>query len=345
VAVCGNGVLEPGEQCDDGNLFDLDGCDSQCKYEVVGRLGAITISNTAGPAFCVHTGNALGTKALQALAVNQFNSSLMTSINGGVLNALTQFLGLSDLTGKNATGFSIGIVDGTIDPAKGAWPAGPAPEDWHFFADPAGINMGLPTSQLTNAVSTNGAITAGPNTVQLTLNLGQGPVPLTLNNAKISGTVTTASVPGDLPANLKLQAGLMVLDGVTATGNGQGLCGDVTVGSLSKVPAPMMLVGGLCTQGYTATNSLLDVLVSGCTTILGAVVSPTQPDVAGNGMAVTPLTAGAGHVVTVPPGDNDAYSSYLQFTALRQHFTGESCTSVAQCQTGQSCTGMVCTPQ
>ncbi|HEY2772589.1 MAG TPA: myxococcus cysteine-rich repeat containing protein [Candidatus Binatia bacterium] len=29
-SVCGNGVLEPGEQCDDGNLVEGDGCDSSC---------------------------------------------------------------------------------------------------------------------------------------------------------------------------------------------------------------------------------------------------------------------------------------------------------------------------
>ena len=28
--ICGNGVAEPGEQCDDGNLTDGDGCDSNC---------------------------------------------------------------------------------------------------------------------------------------------------------------------------------------------------------------------------------------------------------------------------------------------------------------------------
>src|SRR5262249_48335918 len=27
---CGHGVLEPGEQCDDGNAIDGDGCDSNC---------------------------------------------------------------------------------------------------------------------------------------------------------------------------------------------------------------------------------------------------------------------------------------------------------------------------
>jgi cysteine-rich repeat protein len=30
--VCGNRIVEPGEQCDDGNLVDNDGCDSQCHF-------------------------------------------------------------------------------------------------------------------------------------------------------------------------------------------------------------------------------------------------------------------------------------------------------------------------
>ncbi len=29
-AVCGNGILEPGEECDDGNTIDEDGCSSTC---------------------------------------------------------------------------------------------------------------------------------------------------------------------------------------------------------------------------------------------------------------------------------------------------------------------------
>jgi cysteine-rich repeat protein len=32
---CGNGVLEPTEQCDDGNLTDGDGCRSDCTYELI----------------------------------------------------------------------------------------------------------------------------------------------------------------------------------------------------------------------------------------------------------------------------------------------------------------------
>lgn len=35
VPVCGNSVLEPGEECDDGNVASCDGCSSSCKPEVV----------------------------------------------------------------------------------------------------------------------------------------------------------------------------------------------------------------------------------------------------------------------------------------------------------------------
>lgn len=32
-AVCGNGLVEAPEQCDDGNTQNLDGCDASCKFE------------------------------------------------------------------------------------------------------------------------------------------------------------------------------------------------------------------------------------------------------------------------------------------------------------------------
>ncbi|MBX3395025.1 MAG: DUF4215 domain-containing protein [Phycisphaerae bacterium] len=32
-AVCGNGIVEPGEQCDDGNQAAGDGCDQNCRLE------------------------------------------------------------------------------------------------------------------------------------------------------------------------------------------------------------------------------------------------------------------------------------------------------------------------
>src|SRR5205085_12660879 len=35
-AVCGNGVVEIGEQCDDGNTADCDGCSAGCRVERCG---------------------------------------------------------------------------------------------------------------------------------------------------------------------------------------------------------------------------------------------------------------------------------------------------------------------
>jgi cysteine-rich repeat protein len=37
VGNCGNGLLDPGEQCDDGNILDADGCSHLCALEVCGN--------------------------------------------------------------------------------------------------------------------------------------------------------------------------------------------------------------------------------------------------------------------------------------------------------------------
>jgi cysteine-rich repeat protein len=42
---CGDGVLNPGEECDDGNQLDFDGCDSSCHVETNGRPTCVV----AGP--------------------------------------------------------------------------------------------------------------------------------------------------------------------------------------------------------------------------------------------------------------------------------------------------------
>jgi cysteine-rich repeat protein len=39
VSTCGNGVLDPGEQCDDGNTVDGDGCSASCLSELIPGIG------------------------------------------------------------------------------------------------------------------------------------------------------------------------------------------------------------------------------------------------------------------------------------------------------------------
>lgn len=54
ISTCGNAVIEPGEQCDDGNAIDGDGCSATCQTDVKLALGsACVIGNDCQSGFCV----------------------------------------------------------------------------------------------------------------------------------------------------------------------------------------------------------------------------------------------------------------------------------------------------
>jgi len=42
---CGDGVLDPGEECDDGGREPLDGCDAQCRREWEGEVAGILVAS------------------------------------------------------------------------------------------------------------------------------------------------------------------------------------------------------------------------------------------------------------------------------------------------------------
>jgi cysteine-rich repeat protein len=364
IAVCGNGVLEAGEQCDDGNLLDLDGCDSTCKYEVVTRMTSIAIQGTAAPAFCTPASNRLGTQSLTPTALNSLNTTLTNGVNAGTTNVTTQFLGLDDLTGvSDPNGLSIGVMSASPDPAKGTWP-GNNPIDWWFLAAGSTVSNGLPTGILTNGALSARQLTGGPSDVSLTLLLGGSPAVLEMLSARIAATIDGSPAPNvPAPPPAQLAAGLTVFQNVTGSGTNQGLCGNITVESLAQIPIPQQLAQGgttacgKCTGSATYTycgmgmpvgpncNSLLDALVGGCKAVACIItaINPEQPDVPANG-TVTPLSLGAGNKVPTSQwnGDRDAYSSYLKFDGNRAHFTGETCTQNKDCQTGQMCQTGVC---
>lgn len=364
--LCGNGTIDPGEQCDDGNNFDFDGCDSACGYEAVMRMTSVAIMGTPAPAGCTPTTNALGTKVISdATVLAQLNTPIQQGVDDGSINVLMQFLGLSDLTGANASGLQLGMLNGAYDPAKGTWP-GPGPIDWWFLADHSSISMGLPKGAFTTASITNYALGAGPDDVALTLDFGGGPAVLQMHEAHLSATITTNSPPNvPAPPPGMLAAGLTVFRKLTANSNGQGLCGNITVASLAQIPAPQQLTTAspitlsicqACPNSHSYTycgagkpvsascNSLLDVIVGGCglikvgNTCTTAAVNPTQPDVAANGTVQTLSVGGPFNKVTQNvTADADAYSAYLQFAANRAHFTGQTCAVTADCQAGKTC--------
>lgn len=61
VAVCGNGILEAGEQCDDGNTVSGDGCSSTCQIEAASSCGATkTLSGDVQPVLTSRCGGCHG---------------------------------------------------------------------------------------------------------------------------------------------------------------------------------------------------------------------------------------------------------------------------------------------
>ncbi len=118
------------------------------------------------------------------------------------------------------------------------------------------------------------------------------------------------------------------------------MCGNITAQSLSTVKVPASIATGgttACSQGYSATtNSLLDVLVGGCTVFIISAVNATQPDqqdpaVTFPAGTVPPykLSAGAGKIVNTCKDKNGtvvpiatclaglAYSSAFDFATDR----------------------------
>lgn len=353
VSACGDGTLNAGEDCDDGNLRNLDGCDSLCRYEAFARLTSLQISRATAPAMCAHTRNQLGAHALTNTAVNGalgqpgLNATLATDVSDGSLNILLQALGLVDLNGVNDPTFNLGVMSGVPDPAAGTWPAAGNPIDWRFYIDHTGVNtMGIPTAQMPASIATR-ALTSGPATIIVPLALGGAPSNLTLFNTHAIGTIATATSHPPYPTSLRTT--LTTFQTITGNTTGQGLCGDISVGSLAQIPVPELLTTGFtdCSEGYTycgtgmpvsaSCNSLLDVLVGGCSTGFLTLVNPTQPDVpATSGGTVVNLTATATHVTNVAANANEAYSAFFTFTANRAHASGEVCTTAAECQSGQT---------
>jgi len=325
---------------------------------------SLTIESGTAPTGCTPTTNRFGSQVFSNIALGQLNPILNEGIDAGSTNMFLQLSGLDDLTGLNDSSFTLDMITGSLDPAKGAWP-GSNVYDWWFFADPV-----APTPL--NASVTDGGILAGPSDFTLPTSLGGAPLLLELLNGRLFATTGRNPAPNTpAPPPAQLASGLTVFQAIDASGgNTQGLCGNITAASLAQIPVPEALTTGAsacaaCTNSRVYTycgsgqpvgpgcNSLLDVVVSGCKvpifgcTVSATVATPRQPDVATPGSsALTPLTADSTGKVTVPSGDRDSYSSYFKLKLRREHFTGQKCSATSQCQPGQLCsTGGLCVAQ
>lgn len=295
---CGNGTREAGEECDDSNQTNLDGCDAFCKFEQDHRANYLKMQFVTDAAFC--PANALGV-AISGPGQSQIQTSLDEGITDGSIAIMFKILGLDDLSGTSDPQIELGLVDGGPVVPMGATYDGNNAPDWWYTAEAISLDPNRnPLAKLPGSINAK-TLTAGPGTVTLNLLLGGSPAPLKLSDTRVTGligatntpAVSMGATPGHLAAENLDPALVSFATMGQKTTNGAGkLCGNVSAFSLSKVPIPDALTAGItaCSQGYTATNTMLDVFVNGCTVFFTQVIKPTQPDKIDAGAPV----AGAG---------------------------------------------------
>ena len=295
---CGNGRRDTGEQCDDGNLTKLDGCDETCKFEADQRVNYLemvfaNISN--------EDKNYCPTPQLNAaisggLAQSQIQSSLTTGVGDGTTTILLRILGLDDLSGTADNSVTLGVMSGTRS-MMGANYNGASDLDWWYTPDATTIDaMRNPLSLVTGSLA-GSLMTANNGTILLHLTLVGAPAILKMTQMKLnitvnhaSGmagtmptiaqetpTVSTGQPPGHLASeHLDPALKTFVSTGVNMPTQAGKLCGNVSALSLSSVPMPAALIG-ICGEHYTSANHLLDAIVGGCN-FIGTQITALPPD-------------------------------------------------------------------
>jgi cysteine-rich repeat protein len=333
---CGNGVLDPGEQCDDGNVVSLDGCSATCTFEQIHRINALSLLY-ATDAYCPT--NAIGA-SVGSVAQGQVQSAITATIKSGSVSELFEVSGLTDLTGAGSQSMALGSMSGT--PLNSGTPYdGTNDLDWWYVASASTVGTNhVPLDSISGTV-TGGAMSVGPGNITLPLDLGGGAASLSLSSVVAKGTLGAASAPtvataAAPPGHLASEHDAPGLTTFASLSGGE-MCGNVSAASLAGLKVPPALQSGstACSQGYGAANSMLDVFVGGCNVIFFTAVTATQPDqvVAGAPPAGAGgpyhLTQDQNHVVNGCTDSSGAsvtlgaclsaaaYSAALQFTTDR----------------------------
>ena len=293
---CGNGMRESGEQCDDGNVTNLDGCDSQCKFEQVHRVISMSLASAADT-FCPK--NAVGLAIVGSTAKNQLATAINNGIADGSITMIFSFLGLSDLLGVSDAAFQTGVIGGA--PVTGAGYTGTSDLDWWYTSDPNTItSQRIAKQQLPASIAAN-ALSAGPGEATFTVNFTGVIVAMDQFDAHMKATIGAATTPktssGTTPGHLATENLDPTLTSFGTMTAGEW-CGNATAQSLVSVAVPSVLIGcnlTTCTQCYTSANTLLDLIVGGCTVLGSTQVKATQPDAARNPADTYRFTENSAH--------------------------------------------------
>ena len=353
-ASCGDGVLAGGEQCDDGNTTNLDGCNASCKFEQVERVNVFKVAFNHDT-FCPK--DALGEGIVGSDVFGQKGSrSLITdAIDGGVadgsISVVFDMVGLDDLTGTSDTDVTVGVITGAPATSSNSTYNGASDLDWWYPSDAASIDGSrLPVHSLSSQITGRVLTSKTPGEILVSVSFVGVAVTMDLFNTTLQADIgssgaLTMSTDGMTPGHLASEHDAPSLTSYLTMGHtrtscptGQlapcptgEMCGSTTAASLYNVLVPAVMTGTTCGNFYTSANTLLDVFISGCNYAGSGFfkqVLPTQPDTSRDGHVYT-FQVDANHHVNACKKDgvtqssltgclaNSGYTSLFQFTTDR----------------------------
>jgi hypothetical protein len=254
----------------------------------------------AADSYC--TANALG-GAVGSSAQSTVQSEINDALKNGTMNVMFAVQGLSDPTGQNGS-CTLGPVTGNpVAAPLHVTYNGTSDLDWWYTAQTGSLDGSrVPLNQIPASISHASLATTGTGTMTLTLPLGSGPIQLKATSVKAKASVGQASAPaesvrGVTPGHTLGEHLDTSLNAFGSLGNGE-LCGNISAASLAAAPVASTLQSGgsaSCDQSYGSGNSMLDVIVGGCSHsvfLVGnfIIFTSTQPDQVDPGAPV----AGAG---------------------------------------------------
>lgn len=313
---CGDGVRVTGEDCDDGNTTNLDGCDGSCKFEQVQRLNAFKVAFMHSTT-C--TKDALG----EAIVGNdlfgisgsrtQITQAIENGIKDGSITVDLAMLGLDDLTGTADSSVHIGVIGGTPAASTAVTLDGTNDLDWWYTTDTATVDASrVPLHQLSGSFAARTLSTMAGEIkvtvsfvgVAVTMDIFHSTLAVGVNASSALTMSTNGMTPGHLASEQDaptLTSFLTMGTAGTTTGcstnisttcrcfNMSGtagkpatcpsgeLCGLVTARSLYNVLMPSALATS-CSGYYSTANRLLDTFISGCKVVGLTEVKVQQPD-------------------------------------------------------------------
>jgi cysteine-rich repeat protein len=269
---CGDGVRDPGEECDDGNVINLDGCSGRCRFEPVQRTTSFHLESVSD-ANCA--ADALG-HAFGLLAQPIINQALASGVSAGNTGFLGYFVDLGQPSGLvDQASLTAALFTAQPTTTAGGY-SGTADLDWWYAASPASLGPDrIPTARLSGSLA-GGALVLGPGNVSMPFSFGGPLVPASFSHLVVKTMLALPTAP--LQSTNGMPPGYVAADHLDpaliafpSTTKGV-LCGNISAATLARLDLALNL-GNACPPYQT----YLDWVVGGCVGAIGGVTA-TQPD-------------------------------------------------------------------